>query len=331
MIPTISTTESSELMPVKYVDSGFSETTTDDNDTTIVSKNILGDVLYVEQMYYEQLKENITKYSRPLRRYLSQQQILDLFQNVEKISAISESLVRHCEKLHDNNGFISISTIYKSWLPVDYVFKSLKQFITLPLKHLCQMNHLLHRLLEKYDYENNDFDIHCLEAIKLLAIQASQVLSSNDNSRTYIDTEDQTTDQDSTIQTNENKLIRSSSAVLQRVNREPWSMNLLELYDNILHFIQIDNNGTSSSSSISLENVIKLECNQIDEGGQIRLLLSKKSSRINHHHSTSSLKLMRVYIRFRQMTEYKFWYIQLNKTIQLAKDHSWTHKNELVL
>ncbi|CAF1399603.1 unnamed protein product, partial [Didymodactylos carnosus] len=65
--------------------------------------------------------------------------------------------------------------------------------------------------------------------------------------------------------------------------------------------------------------------------GQIRLLLSKKSLKMNQHRSTSSLKLMRVYIRFRQMTEYNFWYTQLNKTIQLAKDQSWTRKNELVL
>ncbi|CAF1527446.1 unnamed protein product [Didymodactylos carnosus] len=143
MIPTISTTESSELMPVKYVDSGFSETTTDDNDTTIVSKNILGDVLYVEQMYYEQLKENITKYSRPLRRYLSQQQILDLFQNVEKISAISESLVRHCEKLHDNNGFISISTIYKSWLNI--LNDSYRSYIS----HFSQAYETLEKLQKK--------------------------------------------------------------------------------------------------------------------------------------------------------------------------------------
>ncbi|CAF1232079.1 unnamed protein product, partial [Didymodactylos carnosus] len=118
MIPTISTIDSSETMPIKYVDSGFSETTTYDNDTTIASENILEHILYFEQMYYEQLKENITKYSRPLRRYLSQQQILDLFQNIEKISAITESLVRHCEKLLSNTESISISTVYKSWLNI---------------------------------------------------------------------------------------------------------------------------------------------------------------------------------------------------------------------
>ncbi|CAF1661469.1 unnamed protein product, partial [Didymodactylos carnosus] len=80
-------------------------------------------------------------------------------------------------------------------LSINYVFHSIEQFIKLPLEHLYQMNYLLHRLFIKSDNKNNDIDIHCLEVIKLLAAQASQILSFNNNSTIYTQTEYQTTDQ----------------------------------------------------------------------------------------------------------------------------------------
>ncbi len=122
---------------IKKYDSGFSETT-----TTLPSiqqdESILEQILSFERIYYESLKEYIIKYSRPLRRYLNPDEIVDLFQNIEKvkfknlkknskqnfffffyqISAISESIVRQCEKLLDteNTSDIPISIIYQSWV-----------------------------------------------------------------------------------------------------------------------------------------------------------------------------------------------------------------------
>jgi len=70
---------------IKKYDSGFSETT-----TTLSSiqqdQSILEQILSFERIYYESLKEYIIKYSRPLRRYLNPDEIVDLFQNIEKVS-----------------------------------------------------------------------------------------------------------------------------------------------------------------------------------------------------------------------------------------------------
>ena len=70
---------------MKKYDSGFSETA-----TTISSmmgrETILEQVLSIERIYYENLKQSIIKYSRPLRRYLNPDEIIDLFQNIEKVN-----------------------------------------------------------------------------------------------------------------------------------------------------------------------------------------------------------------------------------------------------
>ena len=42
-------------------------------------------ILVYEKIYYENLKEYIIKYSRPLRRYLNPDEIVNLFQNIEKV------------------------------------------------------------------------------------------------------------------------------------------------------------------------------------------------------------------------------------------------------
>jgi hypothetical protein len=70
---------------IRKYDSGFSETA-----TTLSSvgqpETILEQILIFERIYYENLKEYIIKYSRPLRRYLNPDEIVDLFQNIEKVS-----------------------------------------------------------------------------------------------------------------------------------------------------------------------------------------------------------------------------------------------------
>jgi len=88
----------------------------------------------LERTYHEKLKEFIIKYSRPLRRFLNSEEILDLFHNIEKVNfeldardlmrmcflfqicAISQSIARQCEKFleEDTTSDVSISSIYQS-------------------------------------------------------------------------------------------------------------------------------------------------------------------------------------------------------------------------
>ncbi len=65
---------------IKKYDSGFSETA-----TTLSPETIVEQILSFEKIYYEHLKQYIIKYSRPLRRYLNPDEIVDLFQNIEKV------------------------------------------------------------------------------------------------------------------------------------------------------------------------------------------------------------------------------------------------------
>ena len=69
---------------IKKYDSGFSETA-----TTLSSlqgrETTLEQILSMERIYYQNLKQYISKYSRPLRRYLNPDEIVDLFQNIEKV------------------------------------------------------------------------------------------------------------------------------------------------------------------------------------------------------------------------------------------------------
>ncbi len=72
---------------IKKYDSGFSETTT----TIQQPETILEQILSFERIYYEHLKQYIIKYSRPLRRYLNPDEIVDLFQNIEKVNSKENS------------------------------------------------------------------------------------------------------------------------------------------------------------------------------------------------------------------------------------------------
>jgi len=72
--------------PMKKYDSGFSETaTTISSSSSLAPQSVLEQILAFERIYYETLKEFISKYSRPLRRYLHPDEIVDLFQNIEKV------------------------------------------------------------------------------------------------------------------------------------------------------------------------------------------------------------------------------------------------------
>lgn len=71
---------------IKKYDSGFSETATTLSSSTQQPETLLEQILAFERIYYENLKQYIIKYSRPLRRYLNPDEIVDLFQNIEKVS-----------------------------------------------------------------------------------------------------------------------------------------------------------------------------------------------------------------------------------------------------
>lgn len=65
---------------IRKSDSGFSEST-----SSIPTLTFFEQILVLERTYHETLKEYISKYSRPLRRYLNPTEIVDLFQNIEKV------------------------------------------------------------------------------------------------------------------------------------------------------------------------------------------------------------------------------------------------------
>ena len=73
---------------IKKYDSGFSETATTISSSTQHSETLLEHIYSFEKIYYEHLKQYIIKYSRPLRRYLNPDEIVDLFQNIEKVSEV---------------------------------------------------------------------------------------------------------------------------------------------------------------------------------------------------------------------------------------------------
>jgi hypothetical protein len=64
-------------IPIPKSDSGYSE---------IASITYLEQIFNLERTYHEKLKEFIIKYSRPLRRFLNSEEIVDLFQNIEKVN-----------------------------------------------------------------------------------------------------------------------------------------------------------------------------------------------------------------------------------------------------
>jgi len=70
--------ETISSIPIQKSDSGYSE----------ITYSYLEQILVVERTHHENLKKYIIKYSRPLRRYLNPSEIVDLFQNIEKVSSL---------------------------------------------------------------------------------------------------------------------------------------------------------------------------------------------------------------------------------------------------
>lgn len=84
---------------IKKYDSGFSETATTVSSSMNQPETLLEQILSFERIYYENLKQFIIKYSRPLRRYLNPDEIVDLFQNIEKV----------CENISEKISFEYVS------------------------------------------------------------------------------------------------------------------------------------------------------------------------------------------------------------------------------
>jgi hypothetical protein len=75
--------ETISSIPIQKSDSGYSEIS-----STKRTYSYLEQILVVERTHHENLKKYIIKYSRPLRRYLNPSEIVDLFQNIEKVSSL---------------------------------------------------------------------------------------------------------------------------------------------------------------------------------------------------------------------------------------------------
>ncbi|CAF1051144.1 unnamed protein product [Rotaria sordida] len=355
---------------IKKYDSGFSETATTLSSIQ-QSESMLEQILSFERIYYENLKQYIIKYSRPLRRYLNPDEIVDLFQNIEKISAISESIVRQCEKLLDTENIsnIPISLIYQSWsgvmidsynsyfsrsvqaqttlkqcqnkiayclqIPIEYITREITEFILLPIRHICLLNDLFQSEIIEHPPIINSIDWKIIEDIRFLARQTHVILQPSDITQhdDTISTLESSiycapnvtleTSQDTTIQPE-----ITSTIVLQRTNREPWEPKRIELSDLRLLFTRIDRTNICSSltSSVSLANVVHVQEDRSNE--ELRLVVAGTMSKSSKH---SSVKMMRVHLRFEHTNEYIVWFHHLTNAIQQAKDQSWTKKNELVI
>jgi polysaccharide deacetylase 2 family uncharacterized protein YibQ len=82
----------------------------------------------------------------------------------------------------------------------------------------------------------------------------------------------------------------------------------------------------SSSTMLDLANVLHMQENHTNE--ELRLILAGTSMKTA---KPSSVKMMRVHIRFDRQDEYFSWLRQLNEAIQQAKDQSWSKTNEIVI
>ncbi|UJR10372.1 hypothetical protein I4U23_014577 [Adineta vaga] len=320
-------------IPNQKSDSGFSETS---SSSIVQSYSYFEQILFVEKTHYEHLKEYITKYSRPLRRYLNANEIVDLFQNIEKISNVSKSIIRQYERLihEQKTSDISIPMIYQSsfgimidsyntyisrsvqalgtlkqcadriayflQVPVDVVSQEITGFILLPLKHIC----VLHDLLQ------NTHSMDMIEAINFLSKQASSILQFSSN------------DQRSILESSSQSQL-SSVTVFQRIDSELWQSKQLQLSDSKLFFTDLDQSSIDTTS-ISLSNIIHIEQDSSNE--QLCLLVAtnmKNSSRY------TSMKIKRVYVRFENVNDYDAWMHYLVHAIQIAKDQNHQPKTKM--
>ncbi|CAF1341056.1 unnamed protein product [Adineta ricciae] len=355
---------------IKKYDSGFSETATTISSSTQHSETLLEHMYSFEKIYYEHLKQYIIKYSRPLRRYLNPDEIVDLFQNIEKISAISESILRQCEKLLDgeNMSDIPISVIYQSWsgvmidsyngylsrsaqaqtalkqyqnkiayflqIPVEYIAREITEFIFLPVQHICNINNLLQSYIIEHPPVTHSIDWKIVEDVRLLARQAAVIFQSSgvnqhDNTVSTIESSIYYAP-NVTLETSQDTTLQSevlSTIVLQRMNKEPWTPKRIDLLDGRLNLTRIDGtNVSSSSTSFSLANVVHIQEDQSND--ELRIVIAGSTNKSSKH---TSVKMMRLRLRFEHKSEYMIWLHWLNNAIQQAKDQSWSKKNELVI
>ncbi|CAF2778396.1 unnamed protein product [Rotaria sp. Silwood2] len=325
---------------IRKCDSGFSETA-----SSIQTSTCFEQILVLERTYHENLKQNIIKYSRPLRRYLNPNEIVDLFQNIEKISAISQSIVRHCEKLfdEDNTFHVPISIIYQSCLgvmtdsyntyisrsiqvqaiikqychkiayflqiPIELVIREITEFILLPIRYICTLNDLFQLFVIDYSDLMNSIDWNIIQNIRFLSKQANNILHLLCH------------DEISILESSQDITLESdilSTIVLQRINRDPWESKQIELLNSKLLFTNMNR-----TSSIYLSNVVHIE----EDSSNAVLCLIVAST----YSGYSSIKMIRVYICFPDKNYYFIWLSHLTNAIKKAKDQNWTEKNELVI
>lgn len=80
------------------------------------------------------------------------------------------------------------------------------------------------------------------------------------------------------------------------------------------------------TTSLSLANVVHIQEDSSNE--ELRLVVAGTTNKSSKH---SSVKMMRLHLRFEHKNEYFLWFHHLADAIQQAKDQSWTKKNELVI
>ena len=105
----------------------------------------------------------------------------------------------------------------------------------------------------------------------------------------------------------------------------PFLQKRLELSAAKLWFTGMDGIETSNEH-LTLASVVHIQEDPAHE--ELRLIVAGPSTKSSKH---SSVKMMRVYLRFQRQEEYWTWFHHLTDAIQQAKDHSWTKTNELVI
>lgn len=80
------------------------------------------------------------------------------------------------------------------------------------------------------------------------------------------------------------------------------------------------------TTNISLANVVHIQEDCSNE--ELRLVVAGLMNKSSKH---SSIKMMRVHLRFENKNQCYLWLHHLTNAIQQAKDQSWSKKNELVI
>ncbi|CAF3444946.1 unnamed protein product [Rotaria socialis] len=325
-------------------DSGFSDS------ASSIHASCFEQILVVERTYHENIKEYISKYSRPLRRYLNPTEIVDLFQNIEKISAISQTIVRQCDRFIDkgidNTTRMPISIIYQPCfdimmdsyityisrsvkiqdiikqychkigyllqIPIEVVIRELTEFVLLPIRHICILNDLFQLFLIDSSDSMNSIDSNIIQNIRFLSKQAYVILQLLCHGQISVSQSSHCIKPESDL---------SSIVVLQCVNKEPWEPKQMELFESKLLFTK-----TKQTSSICLSNVVHVEEDCSNE--ELCLIVASTMSTVSRY---SSIKLIRIYIRFENQNDYIMWLNYLKNAVKKAKDQNWSMKNEVVI